>query len=145
MIDIKVSLAFGAALMIVGGALFRWHFAAWNAYRHDEKLDDRERRFFHSQFRRRVQISVLIILMGILVPVLDFLIFKDSPKLFTTLLCGVLLVSLWIMALAALDWLSSRVFNRGTSATLASLARKRRELEDELTRLHKRRSNGNDP
>ncbi len=142
MIDIKVSLAFGAALMIAGGALFRWHFAVWDEYRRDESLADRERSFYRTQFRRRVQIAILIVLMGVLVPLLDFVIFKDSPRLFTVLACGMLLVAAWIMVLGALDWLSLRVFNRSTQATLSSLARKRRELEEEVERLRKRGSNG---
>jgi hypothetical protein len=141
-IDIKVSLAFGAALLIAGGALFRWHFAAWNAYRRDGTLADRERSFYRTQFRRRVQISVLIVLMGILVPLLDFVIFKQSPRLFTALALGMLFVAMWIMTLGAFDWLSLRVFNRSTRATQSSLARKRRELEEEVERLRKHDSNG---
>jgi hypothetical protein len=141
-IDIKISLAFGAALMIAGGALFRWHFAAWNTYRGDNSLAERERNFYRTQFRRRVQVAGLIVLMGVLVPLLDFVIFKDSPRIFTALAFGILLVTAWIMILAALDWLSWRVFNRSTQLNLASLERKRRELEEEVERLRKRGSNG---
>jgi hypothetical protein len=141
-IDIKLSLAFGAALMIAGGALFRWHFAAWDAYSRDEALADRERNFYRAQFRRRVQVAGLIVLMGILVPLLDFVISKRLPKLFTALAFGILIVTGWIIILAALDWLSMRVFDRSTRSNLESLARKRRELEEEVERLRKRGSNG---
>jgi hypothetical protein len=141
-IDIKVSLAFGAALMIAGGALFRWHFAAWDGYRRDATLADRERNFYRTQFRRRVQVAGLIVLMGILVPLLDFVISKRLPNMFTALTFGILLVTGWIMILAALDWLSMRVFNRSVRSSLESLAQKRRELEEEVERLRKRGSGG---
>lgn len=144
MIDIKVSLAFGAALMIVGGALFRWHFAAWDGYRQNTSLADRERNFYRAQFRRRIQVAALIFVMGILVPLLDFVIFKKSPRWFTALACVILVMTTWIIALAAFDWLSLRVFNRSTRSTPASLARKRRELEEEIERLRKRGSDGQD-
>jgi hypothetical protein len=139
-IDIKISLAFGAALMIVGGALFRSHFTAWDEHRHDETLEDRERNYYRSQFRRRVQVAVLIVLLGILIPLADFLIFMKSPRLFTVLVLGILLVAGWIMVLAALDWLSQRVFNRSLESRIANVARRRRELEDEVERLRNRDS-----
>jgi hypothetical protein len=142
MIDIKLSLAFGAALMIFGGALFRAHFAAWDEHRHDETLADRERNYFRSQFRRRVQVAVLIVLLGILIPLADFVIFMKAPRLFTVLVCVILLVAGWIMVLAALDWLSQRVFNRSLPSRIANVARRRRELEDEVERHRQRDSNG---
>ena len=142
MIDIKLSLAFGAALMIVGGALFRSHFAAWDEHRRDAALEDRERNYYRSQFRRRVQVAVLIVLLGILIPLADFVIFMKAPKLFTILVSVILLVAGWMMVLAALDWLSQRVFNRTLHSRIANVARRRRELEDEVERHRHRDSNG---
>jgi hypothetical protein len=141
--DILASLVFGTALVVLGGFLVRWHYAAWNAQRNDGTLDDRERLHFRAQFRRRIQIAAMVILVGIILPPLEWLIErKQSRELITIIVIAVLLIALWIMVLAMIDWLSMRVHNRATQSAIAALARKRRELEAEVERLRSKHSNG---
>ncbi len=144
--DITASLVFGAALVLLGAFLIRWHRAAWRSQRDDPELEPRDRQHFQAQFRRRVQVAILLILLGVLIPVGDALIVqRKNPQWITALLIAILMVALWIMALGAADWLSNRIHFRSTRAALAGLAQKRRELEAEVERLRKQRSNGREP
>ena len=71
--DIKASLVFGIGLILLGLWLIRWHRAAWGSHRDDETTDDRGKLHYRRQFRRRMQIALLLILLGILLPVGDWL------------------------------------------------------------------------
>jgi hypothetical protein len=154
--EIKASLAMGVALILLGAWLIRWHRAAWRQHRVQEAGqaeacqnmgDGRERRYYRLQFRRRIQISTLLILLGILIPLGDWLMVQrrnppGNALGITILWMTVLALALWIMLLAALDWLSTRMHVRATRAALSGLARKQRELEAEAERLRGRGSNG---
>jgi hypothetical protein len=146
--DIKASLTMGIALILLGAWLIRWHRAAWQQHRGPEAGaqgpgDERERRHYRLQYRRRMQVSVLLILLGVMIPFGDWLMVQRRNPLWITIFwLAVLTIALWIMLLAALDWLSTRMFLRATHSALAGLARKRRELEAEAERLRGRGSNG---
>src|SRR5579872_6672173 len=150
--DIKASLAMGTALILLGAWLIRWHRAAWGQHRAQDigqttasqyAGDDRERRHYRLQFRRRIQVSVLFTLLGIMIPVGDWLMVqRRDPQAIAIFWMIVLALALWIMLLAALDWLSTRMHVRATRAALSGLARKQRELEAEVERLRGRGSNG---
>jgi hypothetical protein len=136
-------LAFGTALIVLGAWLIRWHRSAWNSQRDDESHDDREKHHYWLQFRRRIQVAVLLIVLGIMIPLGDWLTARNKdPWWFAVFVLGVLAIALWIMMLAMFDWLSTRMHVRATRATLAGLARKQRELEAEVERLRSNRSNG---
>jgi hypothetical protein len=135
--ELFASLVFGAALLVLGGALFRWHLRAWRQQRGDGNLGEAERRFCRTQFRRRIQIALLLVFLGGLIPLADYLMtagFLSSVSA-ALLIMGMLAVALWIMLLAALDWLSSRVQQRAARLSLARLAKQRRELEEEVARM----------
>ena len=142
MIDIKISLCFGAFLMIAGGWLVRWHWRTWGEQHENSQISERERHFYRLQFRRRMQVALLLIVLGILIPLLDFMTFKNWPRLFTALACGMLIATVWIMLLAAIDWLASRVINNSSGVTPEMLAQKRKEIEAELDRIRRDRSGG---
>jgi hypothetical protein len=143
--DLKVSLAFGTMLVILGVALFRWHFSEWKAHRRNAALSDPQRNFFRQQFRRRIQVAVLIIVLGGFVPLLDFMISMKWARPFTALACISLLVTTWIMFLAALDWFSLRVSRRVRSASWSSVAQKREAIEAEIRRLRNPSDNDQPP
>ena len=167
--EIKASLAVGIAIILLAVWLIRWHWAVWGRYRGQELVekgglaptgipkpeeisltggacppfstDDRERRHYRLQFRRRIQVSALLLLMGIMIPIGDWLMVQRRDPLWITVFWIVVLaLALWIMLLAAIDWLSTRMYIRATRTTLAGLARKQRELEAE--RLRGRGTNG---
>ncbi len=143
--DIKASLAFGTALIFVALWLMRWHCRVWKEHAADETNDDRARRHYRRQFRRRIQVSVLVFLLGVLIPVGDWLMTnaqRKHPQWIALFWIAVLALTMWIMILALFDWLSTRMHVRATRAALGTLARKQRELEAELERLRNRDSNG---
>lgn len=141
--DIKASLTMGITLVLLGALLIRWHRAAWGRHRDTETGDARERRHYRLQFRRRMQVSVWLILLGIMIPYGDWLMVQRRNPLWITIFwIAALTVALWIMLLAVIDWLSTRMYVRATRAALAGLARKQRALEAEADRLRSRGSNG---
>ena len=141
--EIKASLAVGIALVVAGAALFRWHWAAWRNQQKDAAGDDRELHFLRLRFRRRMQISILLVLLGILIPLGDALMVQRMDiRWITAIWFAVLLIAFWIMALAAFDLLSTRMHVRATRALLAGVARRQRELEAEAQRLRQKFSEG---
>lgn len=142
--DVLASLIFGTLLVLVGAALIRWHFQAWTSQRGEKALTDGEIRHYRAQFRRRLQVSCLLILLGVMIPVVDLLMTRGLLSKIAALLSivGMLLIALWIMLLALLDWASSRVHRRAMLGSLETLDRKRRELEEEVIRLRHRGRNG---
>lgn len=142
--DSLASLAFGSSLVLLGGFLIRWHLRIWHGQRDDATLQEGEIRHYRAQLRRRIQVSVLLIVLGVLIPLGDLLMTAGHLSKVAALLWIIvmLLIALWIMLLALLDWISSRVHRRALLGSLASLNRKRRELEDEVTRLRQQQRNG---
>jgi hypothetical protein len=141
--DIYASLAFGTLLVVVGAGMLRWHVKTWRGHQRESVLEERELRHYRHQFRRRMQVGGLLILLGVLIPVGDgLMMLRKQPGLIAGFWIVVLLVTLWMMLLAALDWVSSRAHLRAMRASLAGLERKRRELEAEVDRLRSRGSNG---
>lgn len=141
--DLLASLAFGIGLVLLGVFLIRWHLKMWRGHC-NEALEEGELRHYRAQLRRRIQVSVLLIALGVLIPLWDVLVTGRHLSQVAALLWIVmmLLIALWIMLLAMLDWVSSRVHRRAMLGALSSLARKRAELEDEVARLRQQHRNG---
>ena len=78
--NILASLVVGGLLLVLGGSWLRWHFRVWNEHRNDATLDERERRHYRRQFRRRVQVAGLLILLGALIPIGDMLLARDVSE-----------------------------------------------------------------
>ncbi len=141
--DIKASLAFGTALVLGALWLIRWHCRVWKEHSLEEGNDDRTKVHYRRQFRRRIQVAALVLLMGIMIPLGDWLMVqRRNPQWIALFWICVLALTTWIMLLAAVDWLSTRMHVRATRAALGTLARKQRELEAEVERLRNRGSNG---
>ena len=148
--DLTASLSVGGVLGLLGIALFRWHLKAWRQERDDAAIDERDRHHYRLRFRRRTQVSILLVLLGILIPIGDFwMMQRKNPAWIAAFWIAVLLLTFWIMLLGVFDWLSNRLHFRSTRAALAGLAQKRRELEAqvaaEIERLKRERSNGREP
>ena len=146
MTDFQAALAFGGALVVLGAWLIHWHHTAWVVHRADAATD-REKRHYRLQYRRRVQVAALLILLGILLPAGTWMtenaiVQRKNVQWMTVFWIAVLILALWIMLLATLDWLSTRMHARAARAALGTLARKQRELEAEIERLRNKGSNG---
>jgi len=142
------SVSLGVALVGVGAGLMRWHVRSWRSRKQESDLPEKERRFLHSQFRRRMQASGVLFVIGILIPIGDVLIpWKQlpaavGPLAFILYWAGILLLALWVIVLGIADVIATSAHSR---AALGRIRRRQRELENELAELRRRRSNGRDP
>ncbi len=128
------------ALLLISAALVITHIRAWRAADHGG-LGAAEREFHERRYRRRLQSSLMLGVIGLLVLGDLWLdtIFQDA---WARLLywSGVGLLLLWLLLLAASDWLASRQHYRGQ---LDRLQADRDVLRAELERLrreHRERS-----
>jgi hypothetical protein len=120
------SLLFAAFLLAVATALIVWHVLAWRRADHGG-LADADHRFYRHQFRRRVQASALLGLVGLL-SLVDLWIEDVTTRV--VLWCFILLIVLWALLLAAADWLASRLhFDKLLSANAVEHALLKREIE----------------
>ena len=75
----------------------------------DRSLDDVERRYFARRWRRRVQAGVMVGVVGLLFLGSQAISPRERPSLFVYYWCAVTAVTLWIVALAISDMLSTRM------------------------------------
>lgn len=138
--DITPSVVFGGLLTALGCALLWFHLRAWNRGPFARVEDPRELARYRLRFRRRLQVAVLLVVLGIMIPAGDALFgLRKSPLLLTVYWLVVILIALWLMVLALFDWISSRTGIRAARDELAGLERKRRELEEEVSRMRQSR------
>lgn len=150
-----VPLAVGLSLIALAAFLIRWHFRAWNEHQADTTVDERELRYYRFQFRRRLFVSALLILLGVLIPAGDALLSQLQqpqqkppawmPALFAGYCILVLVIAMLLMVLAFVDLAAGKAHRRATLGAIQGLARKRRELEAEVARLRAEHRNGQSP
>lgn len=101
----------------------------------DAEVDESTRRLAQGQFRRRIQISVMLGMIGILIPLGDQLdqLFIRRPFLFFVWVALVFILTLWMVLMALGDWLSTFAYS---AVTRTHLRHERRQLEEEIRRYH---------
>src|SRR5262245_2064838 len=120
------SILFAVFLLVVSTALIAWHVLAWRRADHGG-LADADYRFYRHQFRRRLQSSALVALVGVL-SLVDIWIQDVTARV--VLWCVILLIVLWALLLAGADWLASRLhFDTLLSASAVEHALLKREIE----------------
>ncbi|WP_157605956.1 hypothetical protein [Schlesneria paludicola] len=97
--------------------------------------DDSARLHADRQFRRRMQVSVMLGTIGLMIPIGDQLdqVFIRRPMLFFVWVGCVFVLVLWMVLMALGDWLSTFAY---TAVARANLRHERRELEEEIRRYH---------
>ncbi len=132
------SIVFGVLLLVFSVVMLRRHVATWRAAR-DGKKDERARDFAFRQYRRRMQGSAMIGIIGVAV-IAGIWITDNTAALFFWL--GVTLVVFWMALLALADLLATRHY-------YSQLQREQLEehaaLRGELERLKRRDGNGKPP
>ncbi len=109
------------ALVLVGTSvvLIVRHVRVWKRLS-SEELEERELNFRHRQFRRRVQTSAMIGLMGVAIAVGQVLFHVvNSAKFKGYYWIGVLLLLLWIMLLAVADMVATSAYYSRERSDLA--------------------------
>lgn len=117
------------SLLLIGlsGVMLDMHRRAWRMAQHDESLSQRDRRFARSQYRRRMQASGIIGLLGAAIGMKPLVPPTPWPMaLYVASLAG---GCLCIMLLAGLDALATRQnFARLRSEQMAAQIKLVREL-----------------
>jgi len=140
--DWLISTSAGIALVGVGVVMMRSHLRRWDAKKNDASLDEPERRYLHSRFRRRMQASAILTALGVLIPVGHIAIdLKQFPGLGAAFWGGVLLLAVWVILLGIADVIAT---SARTRAELGRIRRQQRELEAKVAELRRRGSNGRD-
>ena len=138
--DWYISASVGTAIVIAGLLLMRSHVRQWSQQQDDPELDERQRRHLHWRYRRRMQASGLLTLIGIMIPVGDIeALFGAEPVWFAVYWFVVIGLVIWVALLALGDLAVTRAHSQ---VDLKRLEQMQRELEQELATLKSRSSNG---
>ena len=116
------------------------HARAWRRQQADPALDELDRDHYRTRYRRRLQTSGLIALLGLLIPLGDAPFFwRQGVRISTAFWCAILLLTVWIVLLAIGDIAATRAHAR---AALSRIRQKQRQLESQAAQLKRHRSNG---
>lgn len=140
--ELLIPLLVGGSVSLLGGGLLWMHVRKWREQRADEELAEGERTHLRARYRRRMQASGLLVLLGLLLMLsTEKIPWRQAPLLFTIYVGVLLLLTAWIVTLAIADAVSSRFH---TQAELSRIRREQRALEESLSRLRRKESNGKD-
>jgi hypothetical protein len=112
-VDLTVWILFPGTVMLIAAGLIWSHLRSWKAAQR-EIQDPRELAFRWRQFRRRMQTSGMLLLLGAAI-LIGYFVPRDHPNLFVFYWCGVFLWTLWIVLLAIGDAVLSSIHLRAES------------------------------
>lgn len=116
----------GVSLLLASLVLLALHFAAWRRVDHGG-LADREREFARRQFRRRLQISGMLGVVGLLMLTT---LWAEETSMQLVLWLAMLFALLWVMLMAMIDfWASRSHFGRDQAVTAAEIEILKREIK----------------
>ena len=137
-----MTVAVGITLILVAALLIASHLRAWRTADHGG-LREAEREFHVRRFRRRLQASVLLGVVGILIlGDLGMERFFKEDLLRLLYWCGVVVLLLWLLLLAGGDWLASRAYY---SREWNRLQVERSSLQADVVRLKREHRERNKP
>ncbi len=137
MTDTIPGIIVGTLLVLFGAGLIHLHRTSWFHRQLDADLSDDDLTFFSKQYRRRMQTSSLLMLIGFLIVIGDspYMPWKSNPALFAVYWGGILLIAFWIILSAIGDMSASRI----RSATMISRIREQqRMLEKQIMDLRQK-------
>ena len=119
------TIVFGSLLVVMALVLLGIHWQSWQKIDHGG-LSERERLFYRQQFRRRIQASGMLGVVGLLMIGTLWLETAWSELLAWL---GIMLALLWTIGMALLDWWSTRTyFGRDEAITAAQIGMLKREI-----------------
>ena len=126
------------ALLVAFGLLWMWsHVKAWRVEQTGESLGAFDRVHFANRFRRRMQTSGMVVLIGILIPVGDIFVWKWGPRASTGYWLAILILVMWVGIQALGDFTAVQSYSR---AAMASVNSKRQQAEAELAEYRRRQA-----
>lgn len=136
------AIFFGFTMIVIGSAFMFSHVQAIRKHLAEDGVDDQDRTFFERQYRRRMQTSGMIVLMGVLIPAFDIvLVMWKNPWLSSIALIVILLIPVWIVFMALGDMFSNNGYRMRTKAKLEEIRYKQNQLEQHAEQL-RQQTNG---
>jgi hypothetical protein len=131
------SALFSVLLLAVSSVLMLMNWRSWKSFQCAEQLET-EHDYRRRQFRRRMQASGMIGVIGIALFMGDTLIaWFDDPVVTVLFWCLVVIITLWIILLAMVDiWATRRYLDRICEDNLMEQTR----LHAELYRLRREKA-----
>lgn len=130
-----VNYVFPAAIILLAAVMMISHWRTWQANRW-QSADEAEQVYQRRRFRRRMQTSALLALVGVALIAGQ----KISPRLWPTTYvlfwCGVMLMLFWVVLLAGADVAATRVH---VGRLHRQRAAERSRLQAELLRMKRER------
>ena len=129
------ALIFGALLVLIAAVMAAFVRRSRLELEPILENDDRGRLHADRQFRRRIQISVLLAVTGVIITVgdqMDNVIGARAILFFGWITC-IFALTTWMVLLALGDWLSTMSHS---AVTRVHLRRERTALEEEIRRYH---------
>jgi hypothetical protein len=123
------------ALVAIGVFMIRGHRRSWAQRQSEGITDPADLLHYYGQFRRRMQTSALIAVIGVLILVGDLIGKQIGARLFGFYWIIVLSLVAYLMLLAVLDGLATAAHTR---SALARLRAQRRQLERHAAELKER-------
>lgn len=125
----------GGLLLVAGGGLgLHQYNRIMPELPSDADDAEAEERFFANQRRRRIQVAVLISLVGLMMVACGIIDPKVNATAWWTLVLGCLLLAGWIALLGVADALSTYLFR---SRQIRALSTQRELVEAELDRIRR--------
>lgn len=123
-----------AGVSLFGGLMLWRHQAQWQQQQADPEIGVAEKRFLHRQYRRRMQSSSMVTLLGLMLHASNehLVDWRRSPAGFFVYVCLMLGLVTWIVILAFADFLAAQVTHR---MALARLQEHQRQLERSIVEL----------
>lgn len=138
--ELLIPLVIGGTVALVGCVMLWGHVANWREQQADRELEADELEHYRKQFRRRMQTSGMIVLLGIMLCLATEKIpWQRAPGMFSIYVILLLGLVCWVVLLALGDFASNRAFGR---VALGRIRRKQEALEVELEQIRRRGPNG---
>ena len=133
---------FGGGLAVVGLSMMAWHHKSWKKQREEPGFNQWDLKRLKTRYRRRMQTSGMIVVLGVMLAVGDALIWSQGPLVATVYWIVVIAMGGWLLLLGVGDLLTVRVDSKLARDELQRIGQKRAKLETELEEMRRRGSNG---
>jgi len=129
-------------LLVIGVLMMRAHRRTWAQQQDDPGFNPRDLTRLRTRYRRRMQMSGMIGVLGVLLGVGDALIWEQDLQLIAIYWIVVIGLGVWLLLLGMGDLASVRIDSKQAISELRDIGARRQELEAELAEMRRRGSNG---
>jgi cell division protein FtsB len=133
---------FGGGLSLAGLSMMAWHQKSWARQREEPGFNQWDLKRLKTRYRRRMQTSGMIVVLGVMLAVGDALIWSQGPLVATIYWIVVIAMGGWLLLLGVGDLLTVRVDSKLARDELQRIGQKRAELEAEVEEMRRGGSNG---